>query len=331
MKSPTWGIVATVDEPPQLLGAFAAHHRAIGAAEVHLYLDRPDPEAELILAGLAGLRVTVCDVAYWDEKTAGKRPPLPMGRQRINANDAYRKAGVDWLLHCDADEFLRSPEVIEHRMARAPDDLVFFQLKMLERVRIEDGGNGIFDGVFRRPGMGFEDWGEEVYGRFSKFLQFGLTGHSVGKGLVRTGLDTVRMGVHYPQNADGSEILAWQPVNEQILHFDGLTPLHFMLKLARRLDWPGFMEKAKRSGRGAQMRFTRNKHANGREMARLVAGTQTLSKAQLARLQELSAIDPFPFDPGPPISEAGLDLDLGIAAFDAELRKREPDLIARIA
>ena len=176
--SPTWGIVATVDEPPQLVAAFAAHHLALGAAEIHLYLDRPDPEVQRLLAGLDGVRVTVCDEQYWAASPLGRRPPLPMGRQRQNANHAYARAGTDWLLHCDADEFVRSADKIERRMAKAPAGVAFLQLKMLERVRLADGMAGIFDGIFRRPGMGFEQWGEEVYGRFAKFLHSGITGHA---------------------------------------------------------------------------------------------------------------------------------------------------------
>ncbi len=330
MSEPTWGIVATVDEPPQLVAAFAAHHLALGAREIHLYLDRPDPQALRLLAGLPAVRVTVCDAAYWAASSAGRRPPLPMGRQRRNANDAYARTQVDWLLHCDADEFLREADTIRQRMATARPETEFLQLKMLERVRRADQPPaGIFDGLFRRPGMGFEHWGEDVYGRFARFLQHGLTGHSVGKGLVRTGREDIRMDVHFPHRPGGGAISASEPVNDQILHFDGLTPLHLTLKLARRLDWPGFLDKAKHRGRGAQMRFTSNKRENAAAMARMVAGTQTLSPGQIARLDEIGALDHTPFDPTPALSAANLDLDLSVAAFDASLRDREAELIEK--
>jgi len=327
---PTWGIVATVDEPPQLVVAFAAHHLALGASEIHLYLDRPDADAQRLLATLAGVRVTVCDDAYWADNPPGRRPPLPMGRQRRNANHAYARTEVDWLLHCDADEFLREAGTIRHRMSAAADSTMFLQLKMLERVRHgEEPVRGIFDGLFRRPGHGFEDWGEEVYGRFARFLQHGLTGHSVGKGLVRTGCDDLRMDVHFPHRPGGEAIHAFDSIDNQILHFDGLTPLHLMLKLARRLDWPGFLEKAKFKGRGAQMRFTNNKRENARAMAEMVAGTQTVSPVQIERLDARGVLDHTRFDPAPAIVAAGLEVDLSVANFDAALRDREAELIGK--
>ena len=75
MTGPTWGIVATVDEPPQLVAAFAAHYLALGASEIRLYLDRPDPAAQHLLGRLAGVHVTVCNDQHWAENPPGRRPP----------------------------------------------------------------------------------------------------------------------------------------------------------------------------------------------------------------------------------------------------------------
>ena len=46
MSEPSWGIVATVDEPPQLVAAFAAHHLALLADAGHALEERDGVEVE---------------------------------------------------------------------------------------------------------------------------------------------------------------------------------------------------------------------------------------------------------------------------------------------
>ena len=50
----SWGVVAMVDEPAPLVAAFVGHHLGLGAAEVHVCLDRPNPAAQDLLAGVPG-------------------------------------------------------------------------------------------------------------------------------------------------------------------------------------------------------------------------------------------------------------------------------------
>ena len=47
--SASWAVVATVDEPAPLVAAFVAHHLNEGAREVHLFLDKPDPETVALI------------------------------------------------------------------------------------------------------------------------------------------------------------------------------------------------------------------------------------------------------------------------------------------
>ena len=104
---PSWSVVATVDEPAALVVAFALHHLNIGAAEVHIFLDGPNPEAQEALSAIPQVQVTLCDAAYWAASVRRRNPVLHTVRQQVNADNAYGRTKAEWLLHCDCDEFLR--------------------------------------------------------------------------------------------------------------------------------------------------------------------------------------------------------------------------------
>ena len=53
----SWAVVATVDEPAPLVAAFVAHHLNEGAREVHLFLDKPDPETVALIRDMKGCKL----------------------------------------------------------------------------------------------------------------------------------------------------------------------------------------------------------------------------------------------------------------------------------
>lgn len=65
------GVAALADEPGSLVAAFAAFHLAQGAAEVHICLDRPNPEAQDLLQGCRGL--SPCGGRGWLGLQRGRR------------------------------------------------------------------------------------------------------------------------------------------------------------------------------------------------------------------------------------------------------------------
>lgn len=102
----SWVVHSTVDEPIELLSAFVAHYLAIGASEIHLCLDRRNEEALDVLGPLKEVKITICDEAYWSASERGQRPISQADRQVTNLRRAYNSSKHDWLLFCDADEFL---------------------------------------------------------------------------------------------------------------------------------------------------------------------------------------------------------------------------------
>ncbi|MEM7321338.1 MAG: hypothetical protein AAF408_20220, partial [Pseudomonadota bacterium] len=72
--NPTWGIVCTARETPDVICAFAAHHVAAGASKIYLYLDEPSARASALLKMIPEVDVTVCDADHWQRLTGGRRP-----------------------------------------------------------------------------------------------------------------------------------------------------------------------------------------------------------------------------------------------------------------
>lgn len=227
-----WGIVATVAEPAPLIMAFVAHHLALGAHEIHIYFDEPhDPAADL-LEWLPPVHVTRCDMDYW-RATASWKPKRHNNRQSVNATHAQSQCNVDFLLHCDADEFLRPRSNVPAQLAEVPSDITWTKVFNLERALVRDAPQTtIFDGVFKVFYQGQED----TPLRTSDLAPMGFTGHAAGKPLVRTKIG-MNIGIHVPRHGHiKSRIVPPHHPADQIelVHFDGMTPLHWAAKFIRQ-------------------------------------------------------------------------------------------------
>lgn len=320
-----WGVVGTMDEPAPLILSWVAHHLSIGAAEAHVFLDRPNTEVTEKLRNVPGAFVTVCDEAYWTNSTRGERPKRHTGRQKHNATLVYNTRKLDWLLHCDADEFLLLDQGFVTELANS--NARTLRLKNWERVRT--GSNPmIYSGAFR--GVNFNvDLLETVYGRWSEFLDAGMAGYHDGKDIVRMG-ENFTMGVHFPIDMDTNERHKDKTVNVEnakLLHFDGLTPLHILLKLMKRASEPKYQSPRKFGiQRDRQIRFARHHLKKPKQMRKMVDEVFGVTEAQSLALGE--SFMEIEFDPRTALQQIGLSEDLSVQTFDAELREREADLIA---
>ncbi|WP_298907892.1 glycosyltransferase family 2 protein [uncultured Aliiroseovarius sp.] len=228
MPEHSWSVVSTVREPLQLVLAFACHHLSLGAQTVHLFFDDPDDPAAPVLAAIPGVEVTLCDAAHWTASELGKRPAWQTRRQTLNANLVARKQQTDWLLHVDADEFLWAPDGIEADLAQTD---TWLHIPNLERVWTAPE-DGIFDGIFRAPGLPREVR-EQVYGFRNSYLQNGLSGHTSGKTMARLSAQKF-IGIHAIKEQFHGEVSPGKTTaNARILHFDGITARHWLLKSLR--------------------------------------------------------------------------------------------------
>lgn len=228
----SWAVVATVDEPPALVQAFVAWHLSLGASQVIVYFDRPDDPVADLIAHLPQVTVVRCDDAHW-ARLGKRRPDKHQIRQVRNATDAYRGVQSEWLLHCDADEFLLPARPIAACLADVYPWIDCAVVPVLERVHLAgEVPADMFGGVFRRPFAG--DAGGHVFGPAYDLTLRGMTGHAIGKAFTRVGR-ALEVSVHRARAAAG-EVPTEPLPGVELLHFDGLTPLHWVYKLLRKAD-----------------------------------------------------------------------------------------------
>ncbi len=233
IDAPSWSVVATVDEPLVLVQAFVAWHLSEGAAEVILYFDRPDDPAAAVLEMVPQVRVIRCGADYWGARHGG-RPAKHEVRQIHNATHAYLDCGADWLLHCDADEYLWPHVPIAAALA-AVDPLADAAIvPVAERVYLPDtAGGSIFNGAFRRPFVGSAVAGAALFGNGYAMTHRGLTGHAQGKAISRIGRG-LKLSIHRPRPHDALRMETLS--GAELLHFDGLTRAQWIFKLLRKAD-----------------------------------------------------------------------------------------------
>lgn len=332
---PRWGVVATVDEPAALVAAYAAHHLAIGASAVHVFLDRPNPEAEALLAGVEKVFVHHSGEDGWVRGWRSKRPARHQGRQKYNATRILDETDLDWLIHCDADEYVNLERPLEWELARTGPQKAWLRLEVDERCHVSKApGADIFGGVFRRRWNGFKEEGLLFYGLRARYLNKGLAGHVAGKPVVRSGRGYA-IGVHFPLSNWDSKVndLPYRPsYNGRLMHFDGLTPLHFILKMLRRATTKVTGEPVPYVGsRRAQFDAAASRADDPVELLRLWWDVQGIRDYEA---EELEAHDLL-VRPEVTIAEEtralfGGRVDLSPAAFDRALVAHEAELIARL-
>lgn len=325
---PSWAVVSTMDEPAQLVVTFAAYHLSIGASEVHVYLDQPDPEAMALLSRLPNCIVTVCDKAFWKASRMGKRPLQHFNRQMMNAEHAYARTQADWILHCDADEYVADATGLPAELAAAPAQVMYLKYAMAERVGlVGHRPDHIFEGVFRMPFKEFNTAASDVFGHSTGFFRNGITGHAAGKSIVRAHAGMVP-AVHAPRG--NPPMLGMQ--SSRLLHFDGLTRLHYMIKLLRRAyEPPGHASKRHGMSRVTQFESLKESVSDYEYREALVTTLKELDPAQADRLRSLGYLDERGFDPRPALAHFGIEVDLSVATFDSYLRKRYAKFLREVA
>ncbi|MFD1881980.1 glycosyltransferase family 2 protein [Paracoccus pacificus] len=331
---PSWGVVALVDEPAALTAAFVAHHLVQGASEVHVCLDRPDAETQDLLAGVGDVRVWIAGQDGWADSWQNQRPLRHQGRQKYMATHAYQASRADWMLHCDADEFLHQVRPLRTDLAHSDPNKHWRRLLVHERVFLSrETPAHIFSGQFRSDWKDRGDAAFEIYGFGARYLNRGLTGHVAGKAITRTG-HPYALGVHFPlrdYHVTVNDIPYAPSKSVFLMHFDGLTPLHYALKMLRRemtvVKGPQVAYGDYRRAQYSDMAAAAGDPNAVRDMHWLCQGLSHRQVRALSRKKLLH--DDAPDIPGAVRQVFGDKVDLSPAAFDRALIRREPELIAR--
>lgn len=335
---PTWAVHATVHEPTVLLLTFAAHYLALGATEVNFALDRPDPAQIAVLQGIKGVSLTLCDDAYWAKSRSGRRPHKTVPRQTYNVRRCYRRCRADWLLFCDADEFVVMDQSMTSVLAATAPDVSHRRFATAERAFNTAPRHTIFDGPFRRYLPGQDATVALLYGATSPFGTDGMLGHMKGKSISRTGGD-LKLGIHWPHGKATGQT-TWPTVPElvddaHLLHFDGLTPLHVLLKclqwydngLGGAADDHAAIRHTRKAARAALIKAVYAARKDKAALDRIVESL-FLDAGRAAALRAMGGLIDHALDLGPVLR--GLpSVDLSPAAFDLALRAQHDDLITR--
>ena len=248
-------VQATVNEPLDLLVAFVSHYLEMGAEEVHLYLDKPHPEAEALFAGHPKVKLTRCDGDYWAVVSPKGRPMGHPARQMMNAKHQYQDLTYDWLLMCDADEYVLSKQDLGTVLAAVPARIDFVRVRVAERV-LPPGlvPRTIFEGCFRLPKIKGKAFAAQIYGEeIAPLLERVVAGHDIGKSIIRRGGDfalnlhtaTARQPRRGEVKPPPEPVAGWLS-DVYLAHFDALTPLHYLIKLLGKYVAKRAMENAGR-------------------------------------------------------------------------------------
>lgn len=315
-RLPTWGVVATVAEPPEIVATMALHHVRLGASEVNIFLDRPSPETVALLRPFPQVRCTLCDDDYWK----GQRPKTVEQRQSRNATRAYRRSGVDWLLHCDADEFVGGRTPLAIALSKVDPEVEVVRLPVAERVGIVgERRQRLFEGPFRRSLDTDNPSFSEIYGEEMKgFLNGGLVGHRLGKVLARTGRG-LKIGLHYARRSDAhrKQVLPdFELPKHVLLHYDGLTTLHYLNKFI------GLERKNSSHERRVQAMWLNELADHSEALHTFVSGLRYVTPEQAQALRDLGVLVEDVELPDAAVDELCPAARIDPLDFDAQLRAK---------
>ena len=291
----SFSTVSLMRETPDVVRRFAAFYHAAGADEIFVYHDGDAPK----LRGLdiPGLVLIEADDAFWAQ-LLGARPPALEARQSAVAQDALRRCRSDWLLVCDADEFVFGDRPIAAFLDAIPAGQDSVAVATAEAVWGPGDaldtpfGSTHFRVMWRRHKL-WKGLGGLVYGRpIARHMQFGLTGHVSGKQFLRTGRTYSWIRNHSAER-DGKGVTrpAWtidpSLAGMYVGHYDAIGLARWRQKWRQRIERDTIAENMTAS-RQAQMRMIADGIAAGDQPTRaLFRAFNGLSRAQYGALATL--------------------------------------------
>lgn len=283
----SWSVVATIDEPTNIVLGFAAHHLEAGAHHLYIFLDNPDAVANALLDNLQHhprISVFLCDKTYW--KQLGRRPKDIPQRQFANGKMAYDLCETDWLLHCDVDEFLTDPGAVAKELSQA-DQADFVVVPVAERVYLpDDDRTQIYTPWFRRAiPAGKRRLIAPAYQGFLDLLRTNTAGHAIGKSFYRTGRD-VFVGIHTANEQGHSHFISGPKSETLLAHVDGFSETSLVNKYLRRINSGHGSVKTRDPKRASQLKFVEDHGHDPVALSQFHEGLKCLSEEQAEILRD---------------------------------------------
>ncbi|MFS4439247.1 glycosyltransferase family 2 protein [Paracoccaceae bacterium GXU_MW_L88] len=293
-------VVSMMREDPEIIAHFIAYYRGQGAAKIHLFFDAETvPDA---VAALAEGNVTVraCDAAFWASLDM-PRPEAVEPRQIAVFQHVFRGLEADWVLPCDADEFLNGPKPLVEIFDAVPREVDAVLFPPIEAVW--GPGEGIDTPFgshwFRvlRPESADSRWRKalralRLYGPAGLMMRRGFVGHTSGKFILRRGAVFDEFRLHTVRR-DGKPITTsaedlGAPLSQTYLaHFDAISFDRWVKKFrVPALETPrALLSRRSRQRRWQFAQFRRAYKAGSEALRRLFRGLYTLDEKQIETLR----------------------------------------------
>jgi hypothetical protein len=238
-------------EKESVILSFVKHYIKIGAMEIFIYLDHQNQVEKLDLPDLSDypqVSVFECDNSFWEvgQKQTGQSV-TELDKKLVKVfRDAIEKNSSEWLLFCDADEFLSGPTSFNSTLSRLPESLKGVRIRNTEAVWATGSApyaqfSCDYERVpFPKTTLGRIILPWFVYGAAWRELSRGTTGHVQGKHILRKGAVPDRMTSH-SSFIEGEDLpflhVVHPPAKEfRIVHFDALSYERWVEKWCRRLQ-----------------------------------------------------------------------------------------------
>lgn len=269
---PKISMVTTVKSSIAVICHFLDHHLALGARQIHVFLDDADAADVDALRRRydRGVSVLLCDAAYWRSVHGVDRPENVEARQRMNADHALalaRRDGDDWIAHVDIDEYLRVQGSLPAVLAAMPADTNVVRMDVLEAIPRALEMHDVFDirhFKFLPYAVSLGDASYRLSDRVRRAIvllfdrlvlslgnKTGETGarhgfhnfynaHMMGKCITRVSADVRTLRLHFPWFVQGVRARVRSTPDCRMMHFESCSFSEWVQKWRRRSSREGF-------------------------------------------------------------------------------------------
>ncbi|WP_223421273.1 glycosyltransferase family 2 protein [Tateyamaria pelophila] len=263
----SFSVVAIVKEDEEIVRHFCEQYERLGAQHIFVFFDGAVDHFSKtgIFAPDGPVSLIPCTPEFWQDH-GSTRPGRLRDRQYAVYQMAYKTCESDWLLVCDADEFIISDEPLGQWLEAVPKEIESVNFPTAEAVwgPGEDIDTAFGTTLFRLPFTDVSEWKRKrfwLYGLIGRYMAEGLASHSHGKSITRTGIDDICVGTHEAER-DGKEIstLASKVGGRSMVylaHYDAISFRRWKVKFERRA--PKFKEDG---GTGSKKRKRQARLAN---------------------------------------------------------------------
>lgn len=288
----SFSVTCLAREHSDVILRYARYYIALGADEVVVYWDGADAPD---LPAVPGMSLVACDPALWNR--LGGRPLGLEARQSLVYGLAMQRCRSDWLLICDADEYVFGDISLPLWLDRIPHGADSVRIPVAEAVwgpRDDMGtawGSSYFRTVWPRQRL-WRPLGRAIYGNVAPLMRSGLLGHVEGKQVVRTGrpYSAIRnMGAERDGTQLSRPAAAVSPrlAGLWLGHFDAIGLERWQEKWERRITRKTVAERMS-PARQAQMDLIAHRMEEGRS-AEIFAAFYGLTGLQAAALGAMGA------------------------------------------